>query len=97
MIAIQAKAVCIQPGNPVTSVPRAKKRIISTEPLMLPTYNAGVCVGPSQMQAIEGDIRHQAVNLKFSKKKLLKSETQNFKKSQTYFCEDQWKENSEQV
>ncbi len=58
MIAIQSKAVCTQSGYPVKSVPKEKKRSISTEPLMLPTYNARMRVGPSQVEAI-GDLRHQ--------------------------------------
>ena len=58
-IAVQAKSQIPQPVKPMPCLPKTKKRSISCEPLLLPTYNAGIRAGPSQMREIEGDTRDE--------------------------------------
>ena len=67
-IAVQPKSQSPEAMNPEPCLPKKKKRSINTEPLMLPTYNAGARVGPPEIQGIEGDTRDK---LQLAKKKNL--------------------------
>ena len=67
-IAVQAKSQIPQPVKPMPCLPKTKKRSMSCEPLLLPTYNAGIQAGPSQMREIEGDTRDE---VKLAKQKNL--------------------------